>query len=352
MAYGNPGNHHLLIFLYKTQTSLRFAMYSKLDSLLIKLLAATVTLALLPLSAYSDEYRPGTPIFQVDRVKKAASNYPTDPTADIDWTAGYSGVSDIQAAFNAARAAENIQLGISLPMLTMPSQATWDAMSDDEKALWLINHERIDRGTLPLHSIETNVEGIAQYYAQYLLDNDAWGHEEDGNDPWERLNTNAAINNCHDWLGIAENLAVFVTSGSSISLPVERSVFNWMYDDGSCCSWGHRHAILWTAYTNNSGPDETVGFLGIGRASGGPYQGPFPSAWNFAEMIVMNVFDPCSSWDYSSLIQLDGAITGLRVLTQHTPSMSDILKADINGDFKVEMEDVIMTLQMVSAMTP
>lgn len=69
-------------------------------------------------------------------------------------------------------------------------------------------------------------------------------------------------------------------------------------------------------------------------------------------MIVMNVFDPCSSWDYSPLIQLDGAVTGLRVLTQQTPAMSDILKADINGDFKVEMEDVIMTLQFISSMAP
>ncbi len=65
-------------------------------------------------------------------------------------------------------------------------------------------------------------------------------------------------------------------------------------------AWGHRHAILWYPYNNNSGPTGAEGFLGIGRASGGPYQGPFTSEWNFAEIIVMNVFDPCATWDYGA----------------------------------------------------
>jgi len=243
-------------------------------------------------------------------------SYPPDPTADISWSGGTSGVADIQNAFNHARTTENSQLGTSTPALTMPSQSTWDGMSDGEKALWLINRERIDRGVLPLHGLETNVTGVAQYYAQYLLDNDAWGHSEDGNDPWERLNTNAAINACHDFLNVAENLAVFVTSGSSIPLPIERSVYNWMYDD-SGSSWGHRHAILWYPYNDNSGESGKEGFLGIGRANGGPYQGPFSQSWNFAELIVMNVFDPCSSWDYgtpaptvTSITPNSGANTG------------------------------------------
>ena len=218
--------------------------------------------------------------------------YPSDPTLDITWSAGTTGVSDIQTAFNDARQTENLQLGIAIPMLNLPSQAEWDAMTDGEKALWLINRERIDRGVHPLHGLEENVTSVAQYYAQYLIDNNAWGHYEDGNSPWERLAANPAIGACHDYLGVAENLAVFMTTGSSIPLPIERSVFNWMYNDGACCSWGHRHAILWNPYTENSGDPDMEGFLGIGRASG-PYSG-----WNFAEMIVMNVFDPCSEWDY------------------------------------------------------
>ncbi|MBI4760130.1 MAG: hypothetical protein HY780_02830, partial [Chloroflexi bacterium] len=225
--------------------------------------------------------------------------YPPDPSSDIDWTGGTSSVADIQAAFNNARTQENSQLGKSIPMLTLPSQTAWNAMSDGERALWLINRERIDRGVMPLHGLEQNVTSVAQYYADYLLTNNTWGHNADGYSPWERLNNNPAIGACHDFLSVSENLAVFVTSGTSISIPIERSIYMWMYDDGSCCGWGHRHAILWYPYNDNSGTVGMEGFLGIGRANGGPYQGPFSQSWPFAEMIVMNVFDPCPTWDYS-----------------------------------------------------
>jgi len=223
--------------------------------------------------------------------------YPPDPSADIPWTAGTSGVADIQTAFNYARTHENAQLGLHLPMLTLPSQTAWDALSNSEKALWLINKERVDRGVMALHGVESNVTSVAAYYADYLLENDVFSHNADGNSPWERLNTNPAIAACHDFLSVAENLAVFVTSGSSIPLPVERAVYMWMYKDAGS-AWGHRHAILWYPYNDNSGISGMEGFLGIGRAAGGPYQGPFSAVWNFAEIMVMNVFDPCATWDY------------------------------------------------------
>jgi len=123
------------------------------------------------------------------------------------------------------------------------------------------------------------------------MDHSAFGHYEDGLSPWERLSANPTIGACHDFLNVAENLAIFYTSGSSVALPVERSIYMWMYNDGGS-SWGHRHAILWYPYNDNSGPSGKEGFLGIGRASG-PHDG-----WNYAELIVMNVFDPCAAWDY------------------------------------------------------
>ena len=70
--------------------------------------------------------------------------------------------------------------------------------------------------------------------------------------PWDRLNTNPAIAACHDFLSVVENLAVFATTGSSIPLPVERAVYMWMYNDAGS-GWGHRHAILWYPYNDNSG---------------------------------------------------------------------------------------------------
>jgi uncharacterized protein YkwD len=227
-----------------------------------------------------------------------ASSYPTDLTADIPWSCGLSGRESIACAFNNARATENTQLGTTLPVLTLPIQAEWDAMDEAEKALWLINQERSDRGIDPLEQIEANVTAVAQTYADYLLDNDAWGHYEDGRSPWDRLQDNPEIGACYDTLSVAENLAVFVSTGS-IPLPVERSVYMWMYDDAGS-NWGHRHAILWYPYTDNSGLPGMEGFLGIGRASGGPYEGPFADVWPSAEMIVMNVFDPCETWEYNS----------------------------------------------------
>ena len=156
--------------------------------------------------------------------------YPDDPTDNIPWSPpnAFSGVADIQTAFNNARATENTLLDTSIPMLTLPSQAEWDAKSNGEKALWLINRERVDRGVHPLHGLETNVTSVAQDYAEYLIDHDTFGHDADGRDPWERLNDNPAIGACHDFLYVAENLAVFWTSGTSIPLPVERAVYTWM----------------------------------------------------------------------------------------------------------------------------
>lgn len=241
-----------------------------------------------PQSASADVIAPQSPY-----------DYPSDPTADTEWPDDTYDFADIQGVFNNARTQENAQLGLSLPMLTLPDQATWNAMSDNQKALWLINQEREARGLDPLHGVEANVTSVAQYYADYLLDHDAFSHEADGRTPWERLYDNPAIGACHDSLNVAENLAVFVTSGSSIPLPIERSVYAWMYED-SGSAWGHRHAILWYPYNDNGGATGMEGFLGIGRANGGPYQGPFSSEWPFAEIIVMNVFDPCASWDYST----------------------------------------------------
>lgn len=231
----------------------------------------------------------------------SAASYPSDPTANIAWNAGTSDVADIQEAFNYARTQENIQLGLSIPILTMPSQSAWDALNDSEKALWLINAERVDRGVQPLDNVEDNVTGVAQYYADYLMDNDKWGHNEDGRTPWQRLNDNPAIGACHDNLTVAENLAAFFTSGDTIPLAVERSVYNWNYNDSSSL-WGHRHALLWYPYNDNSGTSGKEGFAGIGRATG-PYQG-----WNYGEVVVMNVFDPCSSWVYAVEYSITGAI--------------------------------------------
>ena len=52
-------------------------------------------------------------------------------------------------------------------------------------------------------------------------------------------------------------------------MPLERAIYGWLYDDSTASlAWGHRHAILWTPYVENSGPGDREGFLGIGHAHG------------------------------------------------------------------------------------
>lgn len=230
-------------------------------------------------------------------------DYPADPKRDITWSAGYDGLADVISAFNAARAQENGQLSTFVKPMNPPSPATYAAMSGPERALWLINEERTARGLAPLHGLESNVQAVAQGYAQWLLDNNKWGHEADGRTPWERLDADPDIAACRDFLGVAENLFwKGTTDPRGIPLVIEQAIYWWMYiDSGS--NWGHRHAILWTPYTENSGPTDREGFLGIGHARGGydtvDAQGN-PKHYPYTDMIVMNVFDPCAGWTYAA----------------------------------------------------
>lgn len=223
--------------------------------------------------------------------------YPPDPKSNINASVSFVDVASLQTAFNNARNVENSQLGINIPLMTVPSQTEWNGMGNNEKAFWLMNRERLDRGVHALHGVEPNVNSVAQGYATWLLTNNQWGHNVDGLGPWTRLNNNAAIGACHDFLNVAENLSVFVSSANNISMPVEGAIYNWMYVDGT--SWGHRHAILWYPYTENGGAPDKEGFLGIGLATGGPYQGPFSTLWPYAALVVMNIFDPCATWEYN-----------------------------------------------------
>ncbi len=274
----------------------------------------------------------------------APRSYPDDPLSDVGWSAERSGVGDIETAFNTARKNENAELETAIPMLSLPSQAEWDAMTGDEKALWLINREREDRGVAPLHGIEENVDAVAQDYAEYLVENDVFGHEEDGHTPWERLSANPAIGACHDVLEVAENLSIFYSSGPNIPLSIPRAIYNWMYDTRGSGNWGHRHAILWDAYDDNSGPEGKEGFLGMGRASG-------PSAeWDLAERIVMNVFDPCETWEYPKVYDLHHVVEVLNILTGMDPAELTLEEDDVDDDGVIGLSEAIYMLERIAEM--
>jgi uncharacterized protein YkwD len=286
-------------------------------------------------------------------VNHTFASYPADPNSNLEWPSNSSEttVAHVQAWFNAARANENTQLGTSMPMMTLPSQAEWDSMTDAEKALWLINRERIDRGVVPLHGIESNVMSVAQDYAQYLMDNNAFSHFADGNTPHERLNNNTAIGSCNDFLSVAENLGILM---GGWTLPIERAVHGWMYDD-SGSSWGHRHAILWYPYNDNSGTSGMEGFLGIGRVHG-TFNG-----WPNSDMIVMNIFDPCSSWVYpveeipgdldgNDVVGLEDAILALMVLSKTTVTATISLDNEVDGDYKIGLSEAIYIMQKIAGL--
>lgn len=252
------------------------------------------------------------------------ADYYDDLGFDIDWPDSIeTTVAALENLFNDARTAENSQLGTSIPMLSMPSQTEWDSKSDTEKVLWLVNEEREARELLPLHSGEPNVISVAQDYATLLLNTNTFDHYEDGG-PWDRLSSRDAIASCHDFLGVAENLAALF---GGWNLPIERSVYMWMYMDAGS-NWGHRRAILWYPYTNNSGIVETEGFLGVGTAVG-PYEYNGTNYQN-TTIVVMNVFDPCETWDYSSLV----------------------VPGDVNGDMKLDLKDVISVLRLLTGNPP
>jgi hypothetical protein len=74
---------------------------------------------------------------------------PPDLNSDINWNAGYSDEGDIEQAYNYARRQEEIQLGVAtnaLGDLSLPGG--WSGMSDNAKALFILNDERSSRAVL------------------------------------------------------------------------------------------------------------------------------------------------------------------------------------------------------------
>ena len=236
-----------------------------------------------------------------DAQPDAVMAYPADPTQDIPWKDGFATLTDVENAFNTGRSSENTQLSVFIKPLVMPSPAEWAAKSGGEKVLWLLNEERTARGLAPLSGLEKNANEVAQAFAEWLLANNAFDHEADGRDPQARLNAKPAINACHDPYGIPENLAMQATSSpNEIPFVIEKAVYDWMYaDSAQKFPWGHRHAILWTPYNDNSGATGSEGFIGFGRARGS-YTTAKGETYPNAEMLVLDFFDPCATWQYAA----------------------------------------------------
>ncbi|RRB02081.1 T9SS type A sorting domain-containing protein [Larkinella rosea] len=238
---------------------------------------------------------------------------------DFAPSAFFSSTAQIVAAFNAARRAEETQLGLptnSLGNLSLP--ANYATFSANDRALFLINQERIARsglvypGTtavlgLPMEAVESALVNTAQTHASYLVANNVFSHTGSGGSTPSTRVGNTYPANCQTGMGYSEN--IYVACSSSATTPtflVEQAIFNWLYRD-SANSWGHRKAMLiqnddiylapppntLRGYVNDHGSASSEGFLGIGIASTtvGAYSASCSGSFA-GHVVVMNIADP------------------------------------------------------------
>lgn len=263
---------------------------------------------------------------------------PPNIPSDISWTdsggtwhpntgqgnASFTTTNDITTAFNNARRAEEAQLGLPSGCygnLSLPSG--YLLKSDEERGLILMNSERESRGGMcgtdstvlgrPFESIEQNIQGLAQYYADYLVNNNATGHFADGMTPFERIANHPQIgdsacvgledsaqSNGYQFLPRAENIASLWTSGTENRMPIERAVFAWIYAS-KASGWGHREMVLLQntdltyevyGFSDDFGQSGKEGFVGIGFAESPNYD-PYNWGWvNHGTVVVMKYIDP------------------------------------------------------------
>jgi len=254
------------------------------------------------------------------------------------------GVAEVTRAFNNARREEEKQLGLSsnaLKDLILPTQSVWDNLSDDAKALYLINDARKARAGilpnvlgLPLAGVESSFDLMVENYAILLHDTNAKGHYQPSGDatldnPLKRLEQDpyiglrVGLNNdkkttkqkqqqqisCYELLARYENVAFF--SGydvdkagfSTVPLPIERSIYNWIYNDVKS-GWKYRQTVLLQdkgaegkGFNNNNGDAQHEGFLGFHRIGSSHYQPfPVPDGMNsYGVAVVMSLLDPIAS---------------------------------------------------------
>ena len=245
---------------------------------------------------------------------------PPNLTSDIQWdenasTAGnqqtYANKTAVENAFNNARRQEETQKSLTanaLGTLSLPS--TWTSLTDDQKALILLNYERrarvgVNYGSgaltgLPFEGVEGNLDGVTQGHANWCITNNKWQHNGPGatDQLSNRINAVPAIANCYQTWG--ENIAIFASSSTSqIPLLLERSIYTYIYADLSS-AWGHRQNCLKQGFTNDRGLANTEGFIGWG--SGGKTDGTYnPIGFNLVnqQMTIMDYFDPKNTCTYS-----------------------------------------------------
>ncbi|MCB9432529.1 MAG: immune inhibitor A [Ardenticatenaceae bacterium] len=229
---------------------------------------------------------------------------PSNPSVDFPWNVTNSGTNwwsvttlqQVQDAFNAARTFENNdantsgQAYVPMPMMNLTGAFTlaqWQALSAGERALWLLNDERVARDLLPYEGVNSAVTTVAQDYTQWLLDNNQFDHNLTGL-LGGRLDAQGLTG---QYSSSGENLAVH---GTAVDFPVALAVYNWNYDDSSS-AWGHRENDLNDSLVNNTGSAGSEGLIGIGlgtKLTGYSFPGCGSCPWEPAMIVTFDWIDP------------------------------------------------------------
>lgn len=223
-----------------------------------------------------------------------SDSYPTD----IAWSGSSAAVEDIARVFNNARAYDST----ITEELVMPTQAVWDAMSIQERGLYLLNNERYYRGIKPYEGISPHIAPVSQAYADLLYNSGTFGHEEDEN-PWIRLDRDSEIANNRDFFMYAENLYAHGSSAAYATNPIAQAIYGFIYNDDAATggSYGHRKFCLATGLNDNSGDTGEEGLVGFAITKGDSYS-LFPGM--YSTIVVMNAFDPSDTWNHSTTIKV------------------------------------------------
>jgi len=234
-------------------------------------------------------------------------NYPTD----IAWSGSSTTVADIARVFNYARARDTT----ITQKLVMPSQSVWDSMSIQERGLYILNNERYYRGIKPYEGVSSRVSAVSLSYANVLYTKGTFRHDADGS-PIDRLNRDSLINNNHDYFSYAENLYAHGSSSDYVKNPIARAMYGFIYDDNVATggSYGHRKFCFAVGLNDDSGKSGSEGLVGFGIKKGTSY-GLYPNY--FSTIVVMNAFDPSSSWNHNSTLYVPFCNVALPVVSSN-----------------------------------
>nr|WP_306139198.1 DUF1566 domain-containing protein [Rheinheimera baltica] len=235
--------------------------------------------------------------------------YPQD---NIAWTGGNAEtVDDIARAFNYARS-----LDPSVHQyLLMPEQAQWDAMSVQQKGLYLVNAERVARGIKPYAGFDAAMVEVAQTYATYIQSrNQVIGHYNDGRSPMQRMQAHSYIGaNADSFISKPESVAG-ATDPNPISdnIALAKAIYFWLYYDKDWfvafgidgTPWGHRNHLLQTGLDDNHADNTTEGVVGFGLAKG-LYQPGVNPVIKQGAVTVFKTIDQGPNWDSSRIQTVD-----------------------------------------------